>query len=171
MKKREVLLAVGIAILTLFMASQTYAQPYNPPVIGSNWQVTGYFDGCMYQGPAKMIEDFNSDMLSLGGPPSFALAMDLILAPGSPSYCPPWLLNINNNMYVDGVFGEIEPCEFGDVCPLCFGWEEPYCVLMQPLNPNPWCYYGTEFYDIWGEFAPDFRSIEGDRKHAIIEVC
>ena len=156
MKNKAVLLAMGMAILTLFIASQAYAQ------MNTNWMVTGYWEGpCAYQGPAKLIEDYWGGLFE--GPfsedPSFAIAMDLIRTPDSPSWCPPWLVNINNTMTVfeNGSPG-VYPCEIDG---LTFGGGDPDCFLIQPLNPNPYCDHGTEFIQILGQFSPDLRAAEG----------
>jgi hypothetical protein len=166
-RKVKLCLRIIIAMITLLMVSQTYAQ------IGSNWLVTGDFGNgdCIYQGPAKVIEDYNDNILLQNISPlvpaptagsKFAVSMDLILAPGSQSYCPPVLLNVNNTLYAsDSQVPQTFPCyvdadrDFG----LLNG--DRRCFLIQPLNPNPYCSNGTEFIEINGTFTSDFRSAGG----------
>jgi len=172
-KAKAVFLIVLIAMLTLLMTSQTYAQ------IGSNFTVNVTMnDGCTYQGPAKLIEDYNGELLFsgsgfelffyvfLGLPPSFAISMDLISTSGPTADCVPVIFNANNTMRVasgNPALGFLTPpgvreCRMNTIDG-SFGSVDPRdCWLIVPYPPN-FSENVTNFIEIWGQIAPDYSSL------------
>ena len=173
MKNKAILSMVIILMMTLFSASQTYAQ------IGSNFTVNVTLnDGCTYQGPAKLIEDYNGELLFsgfgliqlfyylFGLPPSFAISMDLISTSGPTADCAPVIFNANNTMRVpegNPAIGPLTPpgvrqCNI-DTLDGSFGKADPMnCWLIVPFYPNLSPDF-TNFIEIWGQIAPDYSSL------------